>query len=176
MNRSIYTRVLAWDLHPTSFGFALFEGTDELLDWGIKAARHGGKPVKVPLNLKLALMLDQYEPDVLVIKKPMTQTLKRIARVVTTLARARKIPMRPISSSSVRKAFPDDNHNKYQIATALAAHYPELSSRLGTKRKLWESEKYSMSIFDAAALGVAYFTGSSILGDTKDSTVWPVPR
>jgi hypothetical protein len=57
----------------------------------------------------------------------------------------------------IRAAFPDFNRNKHQIATAIAAHYPELSLYLPAKRKPWQSEKYGMSVFEAAALGIMYF-------------------
>jgi hypothetical protein len=35
-----------------------------------------------------------------------------------------------------------------------------LAAKLPPKRKCWESEDYRMSIFDAVALGVAYFARS----------------
>jgi hypothetical protein len=113
--------VLALDLHPLSFGFAMFEGPDELLDWGIKNFRHGANAVIFPMHVKLASLLDQYGPDIVVIKKPRTATLKRMVRTIAALAQARRIPVRLISRTSVRKAFPDDSHNKYQIATVIAA-------------------------------------------------------
>jgi hypothetical protein len=150
-------RVLAIDLHPLSFGYAIFEGPDELLDWGIKSFRHGVNAVKVPLNVKLALLLDHCGPDIVVIKEPRTATLTKMVRVTTNLAQRHRIPVRRISGTSVRNAFPDESDNKYQIASVIAKRYPELSPRLGPRRKLWQAEKYSMSIFDAAALGFAYF-------------------
>jgi len=48
--------------------------------------------------------------------------------------------------------------NKYEIACAVAERLPELASKLPPKRKIWQSEDYRMSIFDATAVGVAYFT------------------
>lgn len=153
------------DPHPLNFGFAMFEGPDELLDWGIKNSRHGACAVKVPMNVKLALLLDQYGPDVVVIKEPRTAALNGMLRTIAALAQARRIPVRLVSGAAVRSAFPDNNRNKYQIATLIATRYPELSPRLGAKRRLWESEKYSMRIFDATALGVAYFTHNSTVRD-----------
>jgi hypothetical protein len=150
-------KVFALDLHPLSFGYAMFEGHDELLDWGIKSFRHGANAVKIPLNVKLASLLDQHEPDVVVIKTPRTVAIKKVARTIAAMARYRRIPVRLISHTSVREAFPENDHNKYEIATEIAARYPELSPRLGPKRKFWQAEKYSMSIFDAAALGITYF-------------------
>lgn len=95
-----------------------------------------------------------------------------MARTIEALAQYRGIPVRLISSTSVRKAFPDNNHNKYQIATMIATRYPELSPRLGPKRKLWQAERYSMSVFDSAALGIAYFISEPTLhGDLQDRLV-----
>jgi hypothetical protein len=50
--------------------------------------------------------------------------------------------------------------NKYEVASALALQFPALASRLPPRRKCWQSEDYRMGIFDAAALGVAYFSRS----------------
>src|ERR1035437_1368901 len=157
MKPSTRNQVFALDLHPLCFGYAMFEGPDELVDWGIKSFRHGVNAVKVPLNVKLDLLLDMYGPDTVVIKEPRTAALKKLVRAITALAERRRSPVQTISAASVRKAFPDGRHNKYQIASVIAKRYPELSPRLGQRRKLWQAEKYSMSIFDAAAIGIAYF-------------------
>ena len=169
-------RVIAIDLHPLSFGYAMFEGPDELVDWGIKSFRHGVNAVKVPLNVKLDLLLDMYGPDTVVIKEPRTAALKKLVRAITALAERRRIPVQTISAASVRKAFPDERHNKYQIASVIAKRYPELSPRLGLRRKLWQAEKYSMSIFDAAAIGIAYFAQEPMSNNGNDSAFSPLPR
>jgi hypothetical protein len=174
MNATAPKTVIALDLHPLSFGYAVFAGPDELLDWGIKSFRHGVNAVKVPLNVKLSLLLDQYGPDIVIIKMPRTAALERVARTLAALARYRRIPVQLVSTTSVREAFPDNNHNKYQIATVVAARYQELSPRLGLKRKLWQAEKYSMSIFDAVALGVAYFMHEATVPENlRKRTVLP---
>jgi hypothetical protein len=65
--------------------------------------------------------------------------------------------------------------NKYEVALALAKQFPALASRLPPKRKIWQSEDYRMGIFDAATVGVAYFTRrekrlTTISGDDIAST------
>jgi hypothetical protein len=57
--------------------------------------------------------------------------------------------------------------NKYEIACAVAERLPELAPRLAPKRRIWQSEDYRMSIFDAAALGVAYFSRCKPSPDAK---------
>ena len=44
---------------------------------------------------------------------------------------------------------------KDEIASLLAERFPVLHWELPPKRKIWESEHYRMSIFDAAALAVS---------------------
>lgn len=169
-------KVFALDLHPLSIGYAMLERPDELLDWGIKSFRHGVNAVKVPLNAKLALLLDQYGPDIVVIKEPKTARHKKMVRAVMKLAQCRKTPVRRISCSSVRDAFPDESRNKYQIASVIARRYPELSPRLGIRRKVWQAERYSMSVFDAVAIGIAYLTHDAISDHTEDRVLSSLPR
>jgi hypothetical protein len=116
------------------------------------------------MNVKLALLLDHYGPDTVVIKEPRTAMLTKMVRVILNVAQRRRIPVHRISGAWVRKAFPDESDNKYQIASAIAKRYPELSPRLGLRRKLWQAEKYSMSIFDAAAIGLGYFMQEPKIG------------
>ena len=158
MNPNAPKTVLALDLHSSTFGFALFEGSGELLDWGIKSFWRGVRSVKVPMPAKLALLLHQSEPEIVVVKAPKTCSVRRRVCLVRNLARNRRIGLRLISDAAIRASFPLRNKNKYQIATAIAERFPELSPRLGARRKMWQAEKYSMSIFAAVALGVSYFT------------------
>jgi hypothetical protein len=72
-------------------------------------------------------------------------------------AAERRIPARRLSRLAVKNAFVGVNRNKYTVAAALAARFPELASKLPTVPKIWMSEDYRISVFDAAALGVAFF-------------------
>jgi hypothetical protein len=55
------------------------------------------------------------------------------------------------------RAFVGFENNKFEVASALAKQFPALVSRLPPKRRCWQSEDYRIGIFDAAAIGVAYF-------------------
>jgi len=74
-----------------------------------------------------------------------------------TCSDSTRIPARFISRGDVNRAFVGFESNKYEVASALARQFPDLASRLPPKRKIWQSEDYRMGIFDAAALGAAYF-------------------
>ena len=70
----------------------------------------------------------------------------------------RGIPARLLSRRAVKDAFAGANRNKYTIAATLAERLPELAPVLPTARKIWMSEEYILSVFDAAATGIAYFS------------------
>ena len=152
-------RILAIDLRSRSFGFAVFEGPTRLLDWGVRSFRQGTNAVKIPASLKFAGLMDEFSPSAIVFRKRDVGTKKRVEMHSALLGEAekRRIPIRLLFPRAVKTSFPGCNRNKYTIATALAEQLPELASRLPDKRKIWKSEDYRMGIFDAAAVGVAYF-------------------
>lgn len=176
MNPIVPTTVLALDLHPLSYGFAVFEGPKELIDWGIRSFRHGVHAVKVPMPVKLDRLLDQYEPQVVVIRTPKTAVVQSRVRTIAALVKHRQIAMRQIPDATIRLSFPQRNQNKYQIAQAIAERFPELSPRLRARRKMWQAERYSMGIFDAVALGMSHFTLQAGPGAGDDRTLSSLPR
>ncbi len=153
-------RVLALDVRARSFGFVAFEGSRRLLDWGVRSFRQGVNAAKIPAEKKIATLMDEFCPRVVVLRKRAVDKNKkrcRMGKATLRQAEKRRIPVRLLSQRTVKNAFADHGRNKYTIASALAERFPELASRLPPKRKIWQSEDYRMSIFDAAALGVAYF-------------------
>ncbi len=152
-------RILAIDLRSRSFGFAVFEGPTRLLDWGVKSFRQGVNEPTIPASEKLAALMNDFAPSTIVLKKRDTDTKKRaeMRNALVRKAAKRRISIRLLSRNGVKNAFLDCNRNKYTIAAALAKQLPELAPKLPSVRKIWKSEDYRMSIFDAAALGVAYF-------------------
>jgi hypothetical protein len=157
-------RLLALDLRPRSYGYAVLEGPDRLLDWGVRSFRNGVNAVQAPMRKKLANLLDELAPSVVVAKdlskrRGITgRKLRKITEVLRREAGKRAIPVRFLNARALQAAFGSGNRlTKHAIASALAQRFPELSWRLPPKRKPWQSEDYRISIFDAAALGVAYF-------------------
>ncbi len=150
-------RILTLDVRPRCFAFVVFEDSRQLLDWGARSFRDGVNAVRVPLAPKGMRLLDEYAPQVLVLKYPQTKTVKDIIRVIRMQARVHKIRVRLLSRRVLQETFAGQNRNKHQIASAVAERFPELLYILPPKRKPWESDDYRTSIFDAAALGIAYF-------------------
>jgi hypothetical protein len=167
-------RVFALDLRLRSFGFVVFEGPDQLLDWGVRSFRQGVNAVKIPMGVKLQSLLNRYRPQLVVLKVPTRAKLSKKVHAVEALAKSQRISVRLVSGAFVRGAFPGNNKNKDQIAAVIAPRYPDLLPRLGPKRKAWQAEKYSMSVFDAAAIGFAYFMRKhKMRGDLNGQIIVP---
>jgi len=153
--------VLAIDPSTRGFGFAVLEGPNRLIDWGVKET----KTDKNRRTLKIiAELIDQYEPSVIVLEDYAGKGSRRCLRVaelideISKLAVRRKVKVRSISRADLRQSFADSGaRTKYEIATAIAKRFPELAPRLPRFRKPWMSEDYRMSIFDAVALALTFF-------------------
>ena len=157
-------RVLALDVRPRSFGYALFEGPERLLDWGARSFRKGVNAVRIPLGEKIEALVDECDPTVVVAKEAQMRKKinsgqrRKMLDVIAGKARHGGIPVRVLGRSAVRDAFATSGfQTKHQVASALAERFAELAPILPPKRKPWQSEDYRTSIFDAAALGAAYF-------------------
>lgn len=156
MTSSTPKKIIAFDVRARRFGFAVFEAPDELLDWGVKSFRHGVNAVKVPASQKVATLLSDFRPDVVVVEKPPLHEDSWLMGTILRLARKENISVRTVSRATVRKRFPGQERNKHGIAMVLSDRFPELADRIPPKRKPWQSEDYRMSIFDATALGLTH--------------------
>lgn len=156
-------RVLALDLHPRGFGYAIFEGTARLVDWGTKDIRKDKERATLS---KIAQLVRLYRPMVLVVedcKHAKSRRNGRVRRLTETILKAAQefaVVGRALPLAAVYRMFARNGAGtKYEIASALVRAFPELMVRLPPKRKPWQSEDSRMSIFDAVALGLAYFRG-----------------
>ena len=78
------------------------------------------------------------------------------------------IPVHLIKGAEVKAVFRVFRaKSKHDIASMLAQMFPELLWKLPPKRKIWESEHFRMVMFDAIALGFAYWQ--------RDGTRDPMP-
>jgi len=155
------TRVLAIDPSIRGFGFAILEGPDRLIDWGVRETKVDKKRKSLRF---IAELIDRYQPSVFVVEDYAAKGSRRCGRVrelindISKLAVKRKVKVRSCSSVKVKQAFAEcGGTNKYKIAVEIANRFPELAPRLPRFRKPWMSEDYRMSIFDAAGLGLTFF-------------------
>jgi hypothetical protein len=156
-------RIIAIDLRSSRFGFAVFEGPQRLLDWGIKNFRQGVNAVQIPAEVKLGNLMDEFLPSAVVLMKRDAETKGRAAMRDGLLREAekRRIAVHFLSPREVKIAFVGSNRNKYAVAAAVIKQFPELASRRPGQRKIWKPEDYVIKIFDAAALGITYFARHS---------------
>jgi Holliday junction resolvasome RuvABC endonuclease subunit len=160
LDRASHKRILAIDPTHRGFGYVVLEGHRLLVDWGIRDQR-GAK--KAGCIRAVARLIELYQPDTLILEDNSVRGSRRRERVqqlihnLCELAKRHKVQVRRISRLMVRKTFASQGAaNKHQIAHAIAAQFPELTSRLPPERKPWMSEDTRMAIFDAAAFAVVH--------------------
>lgn len=155
------TRVLSIYPNTVGFGFAVFEGADNPIDWGVKTIKERKNDSCLDQAEKL---IDFYAPDVVVTKdydgKKPTQS-KRIGKLIdeiTGLCGKKNQKLVKYPRSSVNEAFEVfSSLNKHEIAQTIARWHPTLVPYLPPQRKPWKAEDYRMGIFDSVALILTYF-------------------
>src|SRR5438477_5899900 len=161
MTKAPPRRVLTLDLHPSRFGYVVFEGPHALLDWG---TRTYGDEERSSLDRRLKNLQSSFAPSVILARRistrhRLTEPMNRRAfNSLRSFAKRVLVTVLLIDESSLRGFFSrEPKVNKHDIALMIADRFPELSWRLPPKRKSWQSEPKRQSIFDAASLGIFYF-------------------
>jgi hypothetical protein len=152
-------RVLAINPSRDGFGFAVLEGPEQLIDWGVKRAKQAKNPNCL---LKIESLIEHYQPEVIALSdcKDSRRSLRvqKLIREIMQLSSRKKITCRSFSRSSIGQAFSQSGVlTKYQVATTIAEQLPELVPYMPHVRKPWMSEDSRMSIFDAVALALMFF-------------------
>src|SRR5258705_10069488 len=163
MKRTIpkYPRILAIAPSTRGFGFALVEGLNTLVDWGVKSL---ARDKNIGSIAKVTAMIAHYQPDVMVVENTSIKPFRRSPRIralskrIMRLAESRGVTVISFSREQVRRtSFPDGQGTKYALAEIIAKRFPdELGSRLPPKRRPWMTEDSRMAIFDAMALVLAF--------------------
>jgi hypothetical protein len=153
------SRTLSIAASTKGFGFAVTEGEASLVEWGVKTFI-GDKNVQT--LIKVADIINRFEPDLLVLEDYSAKGSRRSARIkalgrkLSALAGKRQIKVTMFSREQVmRHYFGDVEWTKHALAEIIAKRFPEeLGHRLPPKRKAWMSQDSRMDIFDAVALGL----------------------
>ena len=154
-------RVLAFAPSSRGFGFAVLEGAEKLVDWGVKSIAGDKNAASIAKMEELIIL---YEPGVIVLEDAAAKHSRRsprvrdLARSVIAIAGRKGIKTATYSQKQIRETFfVHDEGTKHALAEILAARFPEeLESRLPPKRQPWMSVDYRMDIFDAVALAVTF--------------------
>jgi hypothetical protein len=175
MNLRIYDpRILAIDLRHRRFGYAVFEGHRTLHDSGVRVYRAVGEEEAEMASKRLTVLLQSFAPATIVIKKERwdrAQTsphIRSLVEVVARVASKQSVSISLIRHDDVRQTFRIMGcETRDEIAAVLARIFPELHWKIPPKRRPWQSEHPRMTMFDAVALGLAYWQ--------YQSTKLPVP-
>jgi hypothetical protein len=182
MNASfdITKRVLAIDPTSKGFGFAVLEGPDMLIDWGV---RHAGPDRNRGSLTQAAALTERYSPEILVVEHTAAKgsrrrpRARRLVKSLLTLAKRHHVRPRRVPRRSVKQYFAV-TRNKHQIALEIIRRFPELEPHLPRTRTFWhglsESEDERTSYFDAIAL--ALMNNRTTLHVLLASTVSGQPR
>ncbi len=143
-------------------GVAVLEG-GKLLYHGVVVIKRGRSPKETPLErgrASVARLIADFRPETLVMEKTFIGRNRNAALLnvlgdeIQVLARKRKLSLRSLAPSVVKKAICGDGWaTKLDVAKAVIARYPELKAYLVHERK-WK-ERFHANMFDAVALGMA---------------------
>jgi hypothetical protein len=143
------------------FGYIVFETPEVAMDWGVKDVRKNKLRDSL---LKARVLMHMLQPSVLILEDAHHEASRRSKRVtvlidkLAALAKERGIAVVRYSREDVLACFARKGaRTKDDIAAAVTKLVPELAVRLPRRRRIWESEHYSMGIFEAAALALTHF-------------------
>lgn len=151
-------RVLSIDPYLRGFGWALLEGPDLLVDWGIYQTR-----TKQPERMlgRIADLLQRYSPDSVVVEdisRPRCRRRERARSLISDIcdmARAADVAVRSVAMQDVREHYRDlGAKSKDAVAGLIASRFPELRRILPPRRKNWMREDERMAVFDAIAMAL----------------------
>lgn len=155
---------LVLSLYPNSrgFGYVLFEGPLSPFDWGVKEIRGAAKNRRILRFIET--LLDRYAPVVLVLEDWTDEAFARIDRInelyhaIVELAKRKLIAVVRYPMTKIREHFAYRNAlTKYEIALHIAKTIPAFSYQVPPKPTIWRSEDARQGLYDAAAIGLAYF-------------------
>lgn len=145
-------------------GFIVFDAERNPLDWGVKETRINKLEV---CRQRVGGLLRLHRPQTVVLERTDVPSCRRRRRIreliaiLAALARDHGSTVVHIERTTVAMLFRlERGESKDALASAIAVALPVLSHRVPASRRVWESEKHSMALFEAAGLALAHFSAS----------------
>jgi Holliday junction resolvasome RuvABC endonuclease subunit len=174
---SAVRKPLTFAVYPTArgFGWAALSGP---------YAPHSGGLVEVTKDMnvtclrKIGVLLDQLEPEMLVLEafekrnSARTDRIAKLSRALVCMANDRSIEFAIYTRKDIEKCFETIGaRTRYEIAEAIARHVPALAPRLPAKRQPWKADDRRMALFNAAALVFTHYRYQAqfFLDELKDA-------
>jgi len=153
--------VLAVALSTWGVGFAVIEGKDMLVDWGMTATK-GDKNALAAFEIEK--LIAQYRPSVFVMEDAhakdsgRSQRIRSLAKRLCAVAVRANVQTAIMPRQEIRKSFfPDGSATKDALAAAVADIFPEeLGRLLPRKRQAWMNEHFNLAVFEAVAAALAF--------------------
>lgn len=149
-------------------GFIVFDQNRTPIDWGVKETRVN----KLALcKSRVSALLLLHRPQVVILERTGGTGCKRRRRMrelIASLASLVEVAGHSVAlyeRATIAACLGLDRFaGKDAIAAAVAQSLPVLSHRLPRSRKVWEGEKHSMALFEAAGLALAHFSAEPDCG------------
>lgn len=145
------------------FGLVVIDSLGTPLDWRVKEIQENPKRKNAQCVLEVDKLIEAHRPQVLVLENhraPGSKKRKRVAElldVLTELATDSGVATAVYGPREIRAALGlSPGANKDKIAAEVSKRVPILRSRVPKLRRLWESERYAMPLFMAAALALTH--------------------
>jgi len=153
-------RVLGIDPSTRGFGYAVIEDNGRLIARGV--AHIPSRRTRDLLD-RVERLFSVYAPDVVALEDIFPtrrgDRAKREIERIAGYAHLREVRRVIVSRHDVRRALGlPDRASKNELADRIASILPDLAPLLPPKRKLWQSERECMNVFDAAGLAIAATT------------------
>ncbi|MDO7836094.1 hypothetical protein Q4610_13670 [Sphingobium sp. HBC34] len=114
-------------------------------------------------------IIEQHHPTVLILPncKPKdahrSPRVRALALALRHLGESNQMMVHQFDRAAIRQCFASVGaRTKHEIALVIAEEIPAFRHRLPPIRKIWMNEDARQSLFDAAALGLAYFTSHTV--------------
>jgi len=155
--------VLALFVYSRGVGVAVMEDALTVLNaYNVVVHRY---PVQNrELLQKVKEKIDFYLPEVVILEDALgsgSRKSKRVCKLIQRIeqyAQSKNISITKYSRNDIRFVFATFNaHSKYEIAKVISENVKQLPVSLPEKRQSHKPEPYSMTIFDAIALGITHY-------------------
>ena len=147
--------ILAVYPNARGFAFVLFE-EQRLVDWGIVEA--SAKEREEHSFRKINKLIQRFRPDTLVLREEAKSRQGALFQRIMEIARDTELPTSVIARKEVRRAFASlSKPTRRAIVAEIVERFPMLRLFDPGPRKIWDSEKRQMGLFDATALVLAFF-------------------
>jgi len=155
--------VLSIFVHCRGFGIAVLENALTVLS-AYNVVLHQYPILNRNVLKKVKEKIDFYLPEVVVLEDAngygsrKSKRVKKLIKLIEEFAGSKDITVTKYSRNDIRFVFSAFNaHSKYEIGKAISENIKKLPVELPEKRLSHQPEHYSMSIFDAIALGITHY-------------------